>query len=95
MVDSGVELERCGAGDVHDLTAFLREVDLTLSSLNAASVRLWIERDEYGVIVGSTGYDTSGDRGHVLVRSVAVSPTQRSRGRGSALARFALARADD
>lgn len=75
------------------LTEFLSEVDLTLSGLDAPSVRLWIERDDRGRIVGSTGYELSSDRRHALIRSVAVSPTQRSRGRGSALAGFALKRA--
>jgi N-acetylglutamate synthase-like GNAT family acetyltransferase len=65
-------------------------VDLTLSGLDAPGVRLWIERDESGRIVGSTGYEVSGDGHHALIRSVAVSPARRSRGRGSALARFAL-----
>ncbi|WP_345542603.1 GNAT family N-acetyltransferase [Microbacterium jejuense] len=85
--------ERCRPDDVPALTAFLHEVDLTLSGLNAASVRLWIERDETGAIVGSTGYEISRDGHHALIRSVAVSPTRRSRGRGSALASFALDRA--
>ena len=85
--------DRCRVADVEALTAFLSEVDLTLSGLDAPSVRLWIERDESGAIVGSTGYEISSDGRHVLIRSVAVSPTQRSRGRGSALASFALERA--
>jgi N-acetylglutamate synthase-like GNAT family acetyltransferase len=88
-----VDLELCQVADVEALTAFLSEVDLTLSGLDAPSVRLWIERDESGGIVGSTGYEISGDGHHALIRSVAVSPTQRSRGRGSALASFALERA--
>ncbi|MEV7692128.1 GNAT family N-acetyltransferase [Microbacterium sp. NPDC089189] len=79
--------------DVAALTAFLAEVDLTLSGLDAPSVRLWIERDESGAIVGSAGYEISGDGHHALIRSVAVSPSQRLRGRGRALAGFALARA--
>jgi len=52
-----------------------------------------MERDESGTIVGSTGYEMSSDGYHALIRSVAVGPSQRSRGRGSALARFALERA--
>lgn len=79
--------------DVEALTAFLSEVDLTSSGVDAPSVRLWIGRDESGRIVGSTGYEISGGGHHALIRSVAVSSAQRSRGRGSALARFALARA--
>ena len=54
---------------------------------------MWLERDETGAIIGSTGYEISSDGHHALIRSVAVSPTQRSRGRGSALAGFALERA--
>ena len=88
-----MELEQCRPGDVEALTAFLSEVDLTLSGLDAPSVRLWIERDDSGEIVGSTGYEISSDGRHALIRSVAVSPTQRSRGRGSGLASFALERA--
>ena len=88
-----VELERCRAADVTTLTTFLSEVDLTLSGLDAPSVRLWIERDESGAIVGSTGYEVSADGLHALIRSVGVSPTRRSRGRGTSLARFAVGRA--
>jgi N-acetylglutamate synthase-like GNAT family acetyltransferase len=88
-----VDFDRCRATDVAALTAFLSEVDLTLSGLDAPGVRLWLERDERGAIVGSTGYELSGDGQHALIRSVAVSPAQRSRGRGSALAKFALERA--
>ncbi len=68
-------------------------VDLTMSGLEAPSVRLWVERDATGGVVGSTGYEISADGDHALIRSVAVGPTQRSRGRGSALASFALERA--
>lgn len=86
-------LERCGATDVEALTAFLYDVDLTVSGLDAPSVRLWIERDKSGGIAGSTGYEISTDGRHALIRSVAVVPAQRSHGRGTALARFALERA--
>ncbi|MCJ1707243.1 GNAT family N-acetyltransferase [Microbacterium sp. VKM Ac-2923] len=88
-----MDLERYKPADVEALTAFLRDADLTLSGLDAPSVRLWLDRDEAGVIVGSTGYEISGDGHHALIRSVAVSPMQRSRGRGGGLARFALDRA--
>ncbi|WP_239498564.1 GNAT family N-acetyltransferase [Microbacterium sp. PM5] len=88
-------LEPCGADAVADLTAFLREVDLTLSGLDEPDVRLWIERDAEGRIVGSTGYELNAAGDAVLVRSVAVHPRQRAAGRGTALARFALARAAD
>jgi N-acetylglutamate synthase-like GNAT family acetyltransferase len=88
-----VEIQQCRVVDVEALAAFLSEVDLTLSGLDAPNVRLWIERDAKGAIVGSTGYEISRDGRHVLIRSVAVRPTQRSRGRGTALASFALERA--
>lgn len=88
-----MELERCRPEDVEALTAFFEAVDLTLSGLDAPSVRLWVERDETGAIVGSTGYELSADGCHALIRSVAVRPTHRSRGSGSALATFALTRA--
>jgi N-acetylglutamate synthase-like GNAT family acetyltransferase len=86
-------LRRVEAADVSALTAFLHAVDLTVSGLDAPSVRLWIEVDERGTIVGSTGYELSADGGHALIRSVAVSPGLRSGGRGGDLARFALGRA--
>lgn len=79
--------------DVDVLTAFLKEVDLTLSGLGAPGVRLWVERDESGAIVGSTGYELSADGRAALIRSVAVSPSHRARGRGTFLARFAIERA--
>jgi N-acetylglutamate synthase-like GNAT family acetyltransferase len=90
-----VDLQERRSADLEALTAFLSDVDLTLSGLDAPGVRLWLERDEHGVIVGSTGYELSADGQHALIRSVAVSPSQRSRGRGGALARFALDRAAD
>ncbi|MFK3835002.1 GNAT family N-acetyltransferase [Microbacterium sp. NPDC087868] len=43
-----------------------------------------------GAIVGSTGFEISADGRDALIRSVAVAPTQRARGRGRALASFAL-----
>jgi N-acetylglutamate synthase-like GNAT family acetyltransferase len=90
-----VTWERVGEADLEALTAFLAEADLTLSGLDAPTVRLWVERDEHGTITGSTGYELSEDGRHALIRSVAVARSQRSRGRGSELARFALARAAD
>ena len=86
-------MKPCRATDVEALTGFLREADLTSSGLDAPSVRLWLEHDERGDVVGSTGYEISADGRHALIRSVAVKPSARSRGRGSALARFALERA--
>lgn len=88
-----MSVERCGAADVVALRGFLEEADLTLSGLDSPRLRLWIERDPAGKVIGSTGYELSADGRNALIRSVAVSSAQRSRGRGSALARFALARA--
>lgn len=88
-----MQLERCASADVGALTDFLREVDLTVSGLDASSVRLWLERDTDGTIVASTGYEISEDGRHALIRSVAVRPSRRSRGLGAELARFALERA--
>lgn len=88
-----MELERCRPEDVEALRAFLEAVELTLSGLDAPSVPLWVERDAAGAVVGSTGYEISADGCHALIRSVAVRPTHRSRGSGSALATFALTRA--
>ncbi|SDM41750.1 GNAT family N-acetyltransferase [Allokutzneria albata] len=88
-----VRLQRVRADDVPTLKAFLSEVDLTLSGLHAPTVRLWVERSADGKVVGSTGYEISEDGRHALVRSVGVSPSMRSSGRGSDLARFAFDRA--
>ena len=88
-----MNLEQSRADDVEALTAFLSEVDLTLSGLDAPTVRLWVERADAGAIVGSTGYEISSDGRHALIRSVAVMPSHRSHGRGSELAKFALERA--
>lgn len=88
-----MNLTRYGHADAADLTVFLSGVDLTLSGLDAPSVRLWIERDAASAIIASAGYEISGDGRHALIRTVAVDPDQRSRGRGSALAMFALERA--
>lgn len=79
--------------DVPDLHELLAEADLTLSGLEASTVRLWLLRDEDGAVAGSTGYELSGDGGHALVRSVAVHQDQRSRGWGRRLAAFALGQA--
>ena len=73
-----MSLEQSRADDVEALTAFLSEVDLTLSGLDAPTVRLWVERDDAGSIVGSTGYEISSDGRHALIRSVAVITSHRS-----------------
>jgi N-acetylglutamate synthase-like GNAT family acetyltransferase len=80
---------------VPELTDFLSEVDLTVSGLDSPAVHLWIERDANGAIIASTGFELSDDQQHALIRSVAVTPSARSEGAGSRLARFALNRAYD
>ncbi|AZS42649.1 GNAT family N-acetyltransferase [Microbacterium oleivorans] len=85
-----MELIRCTAADAGEVEAFLREVDLTVTGLEAPAVRLWVERDDDGRIVGSTGYELSGDGKHALIRSVAVRPEGRLAGRGRELATWAL-----
>ncbi len=86
-----MELRPATAADSDELAAFLRLVDLTVSGLDAPTVRLWLERDTDGSIAGSTGFELSADGRHALIRSVAVHPDGRAAGRGTALARFALA----
>lgn len=87
-------MQRCRTPDeLADLEEFLRSVDLTVTGLSDASVHVWVERDADGAIVGSTGWEVSGDGCHALIRSVAVSPQRRQGGRGRALAEFALNRA--
>jgi N-acetylglutamate synthase-like GNAT family acetyltransferase len=70
--------------------AFLERCDLTLAGLDAPAVRLWVERDDRGEIVGSTGFEVGADGEHALIRSVAVAPGRRVAGAGSRLARLAL-----
>ncbi|PPF26256.1 MULTISPECIES: GNAT family N-acetyltransferase [unclassified Rathayibacter] len=79
--------------EVASLRDFLAESDLTLSGLDAPNVRLWIERDDDGTVVGSTGFELSEDGGHALIRSVAVIPGRRQSGTGTRLATHALTQA--
>lgn len=88
-------LTPASAADVAQLGAFLRDADLTLAGLDDESVRLWVDRDADGTVVGSTGYECSRDGRDVLVRSVAVAAGRRSAGTGTQLAQFALDRAAD
>lgn len=89
-----MELQRCRTPfELAELEKFLRSVDLTVTGLSDASVHAWVERDGDGAVVGSTGWEVSGDGCHALIRSVAVSPQRRHAGRGRALAEFALNRA--
>lgn len=76
--------------DREALTQFLKEADLTLSGLDDPGVLVWIDRAEYGAVVGSTGFELSADREHALIRSVAVHPDARRGGYGTRLAQFAL-----
>ena len=69
---------------------FLRSVDLTLAGVDAPAVRLWVEHDERGEIIGSTGFEVSADGRNALIRSVAVAPGRRAAGGGSRLAHHAL-----
>jgi len=78
------------SAELRELTAFLTTADLTLSDLNAPTVRLWILRANDGTIQGTTGFELSDDGTHALVRSVAVAPAARGAGLGLRLARFAL-----
>jgi N-acetylglutamate synthase-like GNAT family acetyltransferase len=75
-------------GDAFELIEFLRSTDLTVSGIGEPEVRLWVDLDVDGRIVGSTGFELVGD--NVLLRSVAVHPSLRATGRGTELARFAL-----
>ena len=78
------------SAELPELTAFLTTADLTLSGLDAPTVRLWILRASDGTIEGTTGFELSDDGTHALVRSVAVAPAARGAGLGLRLARFAL-----
>ncbi|MEN0083680.1 MAG: GNAT family N-acetyltransferase [Leifsonia sp.] len=86
-------LDRVLAADVAAVRRFLREADLTLAGLDEPTVALWVERDDTGTIVGSTGFELSRDGAHALVRSVAVAPGRRASGAGSRLALFAIEQA--
>ena len=83
-------LEPVTPHELPELTAFLTTADLTLSGLDAATVRLWILRGSDGTIEGTTGFELSDDGAHALIRSVAVAPGSRGAGLGLDLAQFAL-----
>ena len=84
---------RMSANDVDDVRDFLQTVDLTLAGLGEPAVQLWVERDDSGEIIGSTGFELSSDGRHALIRSVAVAPQHRTAGAGSRLARYAMEQA--
>lgn len=84
------EPTRLSAAEVPELTDFLRRADLTLSGLDAPTLRLWLLRDRDGTVRGSTGYELDATGEHALIRSVAVDDEWRGRNLGLALGRFAL-----
>lgn len=88
-----VPFEPASLSDADGLRSFLRDVDLTLAGVEEPTVRIWVERDGQGAVIGTTGFETSEDSAHALIRSVAVAPAHRARGAGSRLARFALEQA--
>ena len=88
-----MDLTAASSSDVDALRAFLRDVDLTLAGLDEPAVSIWVERDAEGRIVGSTGFELSGDGRDALIRSVAVAPDSRSAGAGTRLARYAIEQA--
>jgi N-acetylglutamate synthase-like GNAT family acetyltransferase len=75
-------------GDAFELSEFLRSADLTVSGIGEPEIRLWVDVDSDGHIVGSTGFELDGES--ALLRSVAVHQSLRGTGRGTELARFAL-----
>lgn len=89
-----IQLSRAKTSDITEIAEFLRTADLTLSGLDASSVHLWISRDKHTEqIVATTGYESSEDGSHALIRSVAVSRELRGAGIGLLLAQFATERA--
>ncbi|WP_159613438.1 GNAT family N-acetyltransferase [Glutamicibacter sp. JC586] len=91
-----LKLARATNADIVEVSEFLSIADLTLSGLDSPSVHLWISRDETtGRIIATTGYESSEDSEHALIRSVAVAPELRGGGIGSDLAESAMQRAVD
>jgi len=80
--------------DVAEISVFLRIADLTLSGLDSPTVHLRISRDEKTArIFATTGFESSEDGRHALIRSVGVDPQLRGAGIGLDLAPFAMDRA--
>lgn len=91
-----MDLKRATVGDMGEISEFLRIADLTLSGLDSPSVNLWVLRDKTtGRIVAITGFESSTDGCHALIRSVAVDPALRGTGIGSDVAQFALDQATE
>lgn len=68
----------------------------TLSGLDSPTVHLWISLDETTRrIFATTGYESSEDGSHALIRSVAVDQELRGAGIGLELAQFAMERATE
>lgn len=89
-----INLARAADSDITEISEFLRIADLTVSGLDSPTVHLWISRDETtGRIFATTGFESSEDGSHVLIRSVAVDPVHRGTGIGLELAHFAMERA--
>lgn len=89
----GTSIAPVGKADVADVRAFLTANDLTVAGLGSPGVRLWAVRDVADSVVASTGFETSPDGRHALLRSVAVDPAFRGSGTGTRLARFAMEQA--
>lgn len=92
-VAPGTSIAPVGASDVEDVSAFLTANDLTVAGLGTPGVRLWVVRDVAGSVIASTGFETSSDGRHALLRSVAVGPQRRGSGVGGRLAIFAMEQA--
>jgi N-acetylglutamate synthase-like GNAT family acetyltransferase len=90
-----VSIDPVSVADTAALRDFLAEADLTLAGLDAPTVHLWVERDDAGSVIGSTGFELSADGKDALIRSVAVAPSRRALGAGSRLAMHALHRAGE
>ncbi|MDP9904581.1 GNAT family N-acetyltransferase [Arthrobacter bambusae] len=89
-----INLTRATDSDITEISEFLRIADLTLSGLGSPMVHLWISRDKMtGRIFATTGYESSADGSHALIRSVAVERELRGTGIGLELAQFAMDRA--
>lgn len=95
MAAASTGLSPLTPADLPALIEFLERADLTLSGLDAPTVRLWLLRDEAGTVRGATGWELSEDGAHALIRSVAVDQALRGQGLGLQLARFAMSRATE